>query len=371
MISKPLSVYLDIIRFIAAVLVLLYHSNFIELTSTAGPFSQYGHSAVIIFFVLSGFVIAYVTDSKEKTVKDYTVSRLARIYSVAIPVVLVTPFLDLAGEAMNPAFYMDKTTHDLWAIRAISSLLFLNEIWFVSIMSFSNVPYWSLCYEVWYYVLFAIMTFTSGKKRYYLSALLCVILGPKILLLFPIWYLGVFIYRNNTLKTIKPLLGLALWAISTAMIYAFHASNIQYHLADQLLGIVGSEWYALLTFSKYFLSDYLLAPLIALNFVGARACISYAERFLLAIRPVVVYLSGFTFILYLVHQPLLQFFAALIDGNPQDQSFYYSVVTLTILAIWALGFITEGRKLLWKNTFRTMIDFATHLAEKALIRKKA
>ncbi len=39
----------------------------------------------------------------------------------------------------------------------------LNEVWFISITSFSNVPYWSICYEMWYYVGFALIVFLPGR----------------------------------------------------------------------------------------------------------------------------------------------------------------------------------------------------------------
>ena len=61
------------------------------------PFSGYGHTAVIVFFVLSGYVIAYVSEVKENNVKAYWASRLSRLYSLAIPAVLLTPMLDVLG----------------------------------------------------------------------------------------------------------------------------------------------------------------------------------------------------------------------------------------------------------------------------------
>jgi peptidoglycan/LPS O-acetylase OafA/YrhL len=65
--NRPFSIYLDLVRFTAARLVYLWHSNMRPLVNDALPASQYGHSSVIVFFVLSGFVIAYVTDKKGKT----------------------------------------------------------------------------------------------------------------------------------------------------------------------------------------------------------------------------------------------------------------------------------------------------------------
>lgn len=160
--KKEFSIYLDLVRFVAAALVVIYHSNQRNVITDSVPFSNHGHAAVIVFFVLSGYVISYIHSTRESQPVDYWSSRLARFYSLAVPAVLLCPLLDMAGEAIAPQFYAGVTTHTMAAVRIVSSLLYLNEMWTLSIMSFSNVPYWSLCYEMWYYVLFAIVAFTRG-----------------------------------------------------------------------------------------------------------------------------------------------------------------------------------------------------------------
>src|SRR3954451_14311241 len=82
--SPALSVYLDLIRFAAAVVVVLSHSWLILFPGL--PLHWPGPGAVIVFFVLSGFVIALVTDARDRTLTDYALSRLSRLWSVAIPV---------------------------------------------------------------------------------------------------------------------------------------------------------------------------------------------------------------------------------------------------------------------------------------------
>ena len=50
--GRSFSIYLDLIRVSAAFLVYLYHSNQRFLSETELPFSGYGHSAVVVFFVV-------------------------------------------------------------------------------------------------------------------------------------------------------------------------------------------------------------------------------------------------------------------------------------------------------------------------------
>ena len=174
--NRAFSIYLDLVRFLAACLVYLYHSNQRLLSTEILPVSNYGHSSVIVFFVLSGFVIAYITDTKEREWVSYTASRISRVYSVAVPALILTLVLDSIGRYLYPAIY--DYPFDNFILRSISSLLLLNEVWFVSITSFSNVPYWSICYETWYYVAFALLTFLP--RRMGSSLLLCAVHGDLI-----------------------------------------------------------------------------------------------------------------------------------------------------------------------------------------------
>jgi hypothetical protein len=66
--SRAFSLYLDAIRFLAALLVLFYHANWIYRPGVL--FTSLGHEAVVIFFVLCGFVIAFVADTRETDFGD-------------------------------------------------------------------------------------------------------------------------------------------------------------------------------------------------------------------------------------------------------------------------------------------------------------
>ena len=62
--DRYFSIYLDAIRFCMAFLVFFYHSAFPNFLPWL-PWVDVGHHAVIVFFVLSGLVIAYVSEAKE------------------------------------------------------------------------------------------------------------------------------------------------------------------------------------------------------------------------------------------------------------------------------------------------------------------
>lgn len=365
---REFSLYLDVVRFVAACLVLIYHSNLRSISTASLPWSSYGHSAVIVFFVLSGFVIAYVSATKENTLEIYWTNRLARIYSVAIPALLVTLLADSIGEPITPGFYKNSTTHDLWWLRLVTSMAFLNEIWTVSIMAFSNVPYWSLCYEMWYYVYFAVLTFMQGRWRLFLLIAIPLLLGPKIVLLAPLWFMGVWLFRSKRLAQLSEVQGWAMFLGSTMLIVLFHAHDLTQFCSDILKDMIGPWWHTQLTFSKFFIADYQLALLVVANFAGFRAI---SHRFAPVLNPpanAIRFLAGYTFSLYLLHNPLILLFAAIFNGDPNKPWFYLSVITATIVTILMIGTFTEKKKDTVREWVSALIRFATPYWQVALAR---
>jgi peptidoglycan/LPS O-acetylase OafA/YrhL len=342
--KKEFSIYLDLVRFMASVMVVIYHSNIRAVITEKLPFSNHGHAAVIVFFVLSGYVISYISSTRENTPVEYWSSRLSRFYSLAIPAVLLCPLLDLAGEALAPQFYVDTTTHTMAWLRIVTSLLYLNEIWTVSIMSFSNVPYWSLCYEMWYYVLFAIIAFTRGSGRVLLMVVALVFLGPKIIVLAPLWILGVVLHRYQPLQHLAAWQNWLLFLSSWPLYIAFQHFEMTEYGSQLLLRLIGEKWHHEAAFSKFFIMDYPLALIIAANFIGFRGIAHHFSAPLLAAEKPIRWLSGYTFSLYILHQPLLQFYAALFNGDPAGKLFYSEVIGATVLTIGVIGGFTEHKR---------------------------
>lgn len=342
--NKYFSVYLDFIRFFAACFVVVYHSNLRDVVRTILPLANYGHEAVIVFFVLSGFVIAYVTNEKEKTPREYIIARVSRIYSLAIPAIILTPILDIAGQSFNSAFYDGQTAHSLPAVRVLSSLLFTNEIWDVSIMYFSNIPYWSLCYEVWYYVLFGVWCFSSRKYRNVAVAAICLFVGPKVLLLLPVWLLGVLLYRWQTIRNLPEGLSWTGLAASLVAFAAYFHFDLTHVLARIVASWVGPYWDRELAFSRFFLGDWILGPIVFLHFASVRRIIHRFSSMTVALESVARSLSQYTFSIYIFHRPLLLFWAAVINASPIGYGFYAAVMVVTAGSVILLGLVTERRR---------------------------
>lgn len=103
----------------------------------------YGWSAVLVFFVRSGFIIAWITETKERTLEEYALSRLARLYSVILPAFLITAVLDHHSRPTEDRYAGDVLGYAL-------SLVFLGSSWTLTAHPGSCLPLWSLNYEAWY-----------------------------------------------------------------------------------------------------------------------------------------------------------------------------------------------------------------------------
>jgi peptidoglycan/LPS O-acetylase OafA/YrhL len=85
--TPGLSLYLDLLRVMAAVQVVVYHLGKIDAAGVGqGLLNAWGHEAVVIFFVLSGFVISHAANTSDRTFARYASSRISRLYSVVLPV---------------------------------------------------------------------------------------------------------------------------------------------------------------------------------------------------------------------------------------------------------------------------------------------
>jgi peptidoglycan/LPS O-acetylase OafA/YrhL len=239
----------------------------------------------------------------------------------------------------------------------------VNELWFSSVRPFSNGPFWSLGYEFWYYVIFAAAYYLKSPLKYLVVAALCLLVGPKILILFPVWLLGVWVYFKIKTKPVAEPVGWALVLGTTTAYLLFQQYGFPQLLLDWTVGQLGSKFvHDQMMYSEKFLSSYVVGVLVATHFVGIASVAPRLSRAFGRLEGPIRYLAGYTFAAYLFHYPLLQFFAALASGL-DDPSLRSSVVVFgTLGAIWALGTITERRK---SDVKRWLLSAYEALARKA------
>jgi peptidoglycan/LPS O-acetylase OafA/YrhL len=337
------SLYLDLVRFLAAVLVYVYHSNQRWLVADVLPFSSYGHSAVVVFFVLSGYVIAQVTATKESDWRAYAASRLARVYSVVLPALALTLMLDAVGRTLSPTIYAGYPFDNL-SLRLAVSMLMLNELWGMSVTCLSNVPYWSITFESWYYLMYGLWCFAPSRWRLPLLSAALLAAGPKILLLAPLWILGVTLVRRVPVQSMPTWLAWAGLAFSWFAIVWVHRAGVLQALHEWTHAAVGQELDREMTFSKYVLGDYVLALLVAMNFVCFRQLAPAFDALLAPIQRPLRWIASYTFTLYLLHQPLFMFWGALLRMDPSGLGQWGVVTALVGISVVALGAVTERQR---------------------------
>jgi peptidoglycan/LPS O-acetylase OafA/YrhL len=356
-ISAELSVYLDAVRFLAAMAVLVGHLDQDGLHASWLLIGDFSHAAVVVFFVLSGLVISQSAFDRERDWRSYAAARFARIYSVVLPAIALSIAVKGLAVWLDPNLAQEFLARDLRPGNLPGSLLFLNESWGLGTALPWNGPYWSLCYEVWYYVIFGLALFVTGRaRRTGLVALAALIAGPAILVLLPVWLFGVWLARYGEGVVPGPRASVLLWIASLSAIVALAESGLDIAIKTVLHENVPGFWR--LESAQRFLTDYLLGLLVAANFVAFRGLGAGTAKIVAAIRKPVVFLAGYTFSLYLFHRPLTHFAGYFFPNR--DHSILAGLgwfVGILVICI-ALGSVTEHKKHLLRRWARRLLDRA-------------
>jgi peptidoglycan/LPS O-acetylase OafA/YrhL len=342
-IEPSFSLYLDFVRFVAAVLVVLEHVRQWGVVNDwqARLLPSSGRESVIVFFVLSGFVIAYSTGSKNISIGEYFAARMTRIYSVALPVLLlsfgIAGFLSHLFDRSIVHFYqLDNAT-----VYVPFHLLFLGEFWNMAETPPLLAPYWSLSHEVWYYILFGLACYLRGPARLVVCTCVVAAMGPKLWLLLPVWGSGVLLFHWLERHIIPQRTARIGWLASIVLLIAYNASGLEDHLRP----IVRSLWPFVqikLGSGERVLTDYLVCALVLVNFACARfAGFSGLQRFAAPIRS----LAFFTFSLYLAHPLVLGTWRSLHRHDAGEFSLLLSMALLIATSTWALGHVAEFLRL--------------------------
>lgn len=141
---------LTIARFVAAIAVVFFHySGSLSLPEHLRNLIGAGYNGVSFFFVLSGFILVYVSHGRELQVRDFWVRRFARIY---------------------PVYFLAWALFGVWMIGSLSDLslsdaakhgltfgglsLVLLQSWVPHAAEAWNWPGWSLSTEAFFYACF-------------------------------------------------------------------------------------------------------------------------------------------------------------------------------------------------------------------------
>jgi peptidoglycan/LPS O-acetylase OafA/YrhL len=337
--DKPFSLYLDLVRILAACAVVMAHFGYFHIFDDyqIAHVADLGREAVIAFFVLSGFVIAYSAEQRNPTLGDYVRARGARLYSVVLPVLALAYGLaalatTLLQVPVNGAYQLHKP----WLYIPFH-LLFLGELWsFVEVPPWL-VPYWSLNYEAWYYVLFGAMHYLKGRRRLLGLAVLA-LMGPRLWLLLPLWLSGVFLYRWQKTHVIPRGIARAGWTVTLLLA----ALWTWYDPEQQLRQVARAVWPfpgIRMGSADRVLSDYLVAILVLANFACARHA---GFTRLLGAAPTIRFVSAHTFTLYLSHSLVICTWQALLTFRRGDPAVLVGLALAIAATVAVLQPLTDA-----------------------------
>jgi len=344
-----LSVYLDLIRFVAAFGVFLSHAATFVLPAIPERIATNGPECVAVFFVLSGFVIRFASREKgERDWRVYFAARSARIYSVA-PIAIVTAALATAiGQQLDPSAYLQtmKAMPQFNILDAIKSALFLNEIWFTHSVFASNEPYWSLGFEVPYYIFFAVVTFLGGKRRALGVILWALVFGPKILAFLPLWLLGVLLYDVLSKGHLMNRKAGYVMIVASLLLYV----TIKFGISQDLHRMYRPT--SAFDLFKGMLHFYTVGIAVAMNFAGMNAVLADGRIWTPNVTRTIRWIANGSFTLYLVHLPLLAL-ARAFDSSVKYSTLHGIIAAIAIIVTcYLIAELGERRK----RVFRSIAD---------------
>jgi len=309
--DNSLSWYLDLWRIIAAFLVFTMHLFLPQLNiyplpgDGTSPFLHgQGHLAVIVFFVLSGYLISHSAHRNGMTLRRFALDRSVRLCAVIIPSLLLTAAVSWAAPRFSPHWASGFLSEPWQPVRYLLNGLNCQQLWFLCVAPGVNWAFWSLGYEAWFYVLLALVVFLRGRRRVAALSLALLVVGPKILLLLPAWLFGVAAERLTVLERGAKGAGMV-WKLgfllSLLLVLAALASPGSLPWWNHGSSFGHRPWF----YSANASADCLFALLVAVNFLCAGMSGSSLPSIPTQWEPPVRWVAKRTYSLYLYHTPLL------------------------------------------------------------------
>ncbi len=357
-IQPHLSNFIAFARWFAAGVVVTFHLRGVVFTDYRSMHASgllfrafffatgFGHEAVIIFFVLSGYLVGgEVLHSLQRgdfTARGYAVKRVSRLYSVYLAALVLGGLLDLTGvhhfngtgvytHGMDFPDVEYSTAARLNVPTALANVFFCQRL--LAEPFGSNEPLWSLANEAWYYVMFPLLAYAllgSGTRaRLSCIAVLAVaawFVRGEMLAYFSVWMLGLAPCLLTGPLIRRP------WIPTLLMIGALTASRFWWFgylsMLEQDLIVAASF---VLFLNSY---DYIAAPSTPRLAEFNRA------------------LAGFSYSIYLLHWPLALLIVAMVEQalgiglrmtafSWSALAFLAALVAAAYAYSWAVSLVTE------------------------------
>lgn len=287
---------LDGLRGLASIFVFLTHMRNITSLPIYAPYKFFdaGHEAVILFFVLSGYVLTYSNENFKISYKRYVCRRIFRIYpayylSIALVIML---FLIIDPHKIN--LYTEWFNCQFPSINLSITVLIKSLLLILAEDHKINGAAWSLTYEVIISILILPILFNNIKlfNNYYVAIVIvtiCLVVSkylqvyyviPNLFKYFVYFYMGFLAFYNTKyLKYISTLQFMPLYLV------LFASQFFSYGYIDNI---------------------YLTEILAACGSIGFIACCIYNQDWIKLLESQLIQFYGkISYSFYLFHMPIL------------------------------------------------------------------
>lgn len=302
-----------------------------------------GYLAVDLFFILSGFIIAYTYADDFRTavswpaLKNFFVKRIARIYPVHafLTVVLACAYFSGMWDTVRPMDVQD----------VLLSMTLMNVLQEPSV----NIPAWSISAEWFAYLaapLVLLATARSGKIPVNLALLVLVCtLYP---LLFHKFFCCSGIVAGGAI--LRVLSGFA----AGVLLYRLYQARFLVRENGMVADIIGAGALAVIFTLAYLQMHFAMIYPFLIVFVYALAVCSSFLKTVFASR-VMLFLGVISYCIYMVHYPVLEIFSLSLSDYLYEtdaaQGIYWAILgamtTVLIFAASALYFLIEKPARAW------------------------
>lgn len=360
---EAFSAWLDLFRWVAAMLVVISHVGgpMLQALSETPPGQRhafhylysfvagFAHSAVIIFFVMSGLFVGgglcAEAHRRAPHAVNYFMKRIIRLSIVLIPAMALSYVLLLAGQKIYPDVYALKQINAATLGIFLCNAVYLQNV--ACVRFAGNDALWSLFNEWWYYVLFYPVAVAVIRRDWSLRSSLCVAICVALGLL-----LNLFQFSNAPLI---PYMGI--WLIGALLVYARPPRFLRSPLIAGLILVVfltaarigmGADAMHGTTLPS-FAVDVVTAALFAKLIVNLKHYKGLPAPPLVSLQRA---LAGFSFTLYCVHIPVVYFYTAvlmaligagyeMIPTGIFDWVLVFGGIAATYVVGFALSLVTE------------------------------
>jgi peptidoglycan/LPS O-acetylase OafA/YrhL len=285
----------DFLRLVGALLVIFFTAYALLGTYKVDPLFRLtngalhtGNLGVIIFFIISGYLITMSWDKRRDIVR-FIWARFLRLVPALVGVALVTVFI--IGPLTTHQNLLDYfTNRATWGYFSIITVFFpsygLPSVFINNPVSLVNGSLWSLPVEsTMYIVILALGAMGILYKKSFITAVILALVGVFLYINIPMLHSVVPLVSHNTMNILKDLtiLVFPLYFLIGSLYY-LHQDKIKYDLRLVLVAFI--VW--VLTFwstELFILSSFICIPYIVLglaftripyiNTIGKKADISY------------------------------------------------------------------------------------------------